>query len=46
MLNERRRDGDEEDIDAMIANLKKKTAGRDMYDVIRRIDKPSNFDDY
>ena len=42
----RRRDGDDEDIDAMIANLKKKTTGRDMYDVVRNIDKPSNFDDY
>ena len=34
----RRRDGDDEDIDAMIANLKKKTSGRDMYDVISRIE--------
>ena len=36
---ERRREGgDDEDIDAMIANLKKKTSGRDMYDVIRGIE--------
>ena len=34
----RRRGGDDEDIDAMIASLKKKTSGRDMYDVVRGIE--------
>ena len=34
----RRRGGDDEDIDAMIASLKKKTSSRDMYDVVSRIE--------